>query len=717
MKKTLFIQTANEYLSKGFNCAYAHQDHKYPIGKDWKHLQNQMATIEELEAMISDVPEDKVNICIFTGKISDLIVVDIDDEQGYEELKKHGIELPETLTVSTGRGYHHYYRYSEDANIKTLAGVLEKVDIRAKGGLVVAPPSLHASGRQYKFVNEGTEIAEFPKDFATKMKELAKTTSSTEKKLTSTGREELLANRLKKGNRDQTLISVAGKLRMLGLSEEAILGALKLENRRSSEPLPESQVHKVVQSAMKYPYSAQAYELNDSGNAGRFTDDYGEVIKFDQDSGRWLYFNGKTWTSENSDSLVLEKLQARMSLIPNELDISEEPTEDEEKLIEKYKKFSLQSKNKSRLDAALDLSGRTLGVREAMFDRNLYSINTESGVIDLSTGKLQSHHPRQMLRKLSPVEYDAEATAPRWEQFLDEIFLGNKELIRWVQKAVGYSMSGSIEEEVFFILYGTGSNGKSKFIEVLDYILGDYSATAEFSSFTLKHNEGQGANNDIADLAGTRLVLASESNKGKRLNEALIKKLTGDRTMKARHLYKDYFEFPVTFKIWMATNYLPTITDDTDGTWRRLKLIPFQAQFKGEAADRHLYDKLIAEAPGILNWCLEGFRMWKSEGLGTCSDVEYKTEEFREDLDQITEFLEDYCITGPEHKVRALDFYKIYCEWAERNGAYAEKKSDFKAAMARRGFSIIKSNTNYYKGIGLKSSYQHMEGHSQAVSY
>ena len=249
------------------------------------------------------------------------------------------------------------------------------------------------------------------------------------------------------------------------------------------------------------------------------------------------------------------------------------------------------------------------------FDADGFKLNVQNGYIDLNDGTLHEHDKSLLMTKISAAEFTDKIECPRWLQFLNEIFDNDQELIRYVQKAIGYSLTASTQEQVMFILYGKGRNGKSVFLEIVAKILGDYAMGIQANSLMARKNSSNGHNEDVARLKGARVVITSEPNENERFDEGLIKQLTGDTRVTASFKGGRVFDYQPTYKIWLATNHKLIVRGTDDGIWRRLPLIPFTVQIPKEKVDKNLIQKLERELPAILNWAVEGCLLWQKEGL------------------------------------------------------------------------------------------------------
>jgi len=246
------------------------------------------------------------------------------------------------------------------------------------------------------------------------------------------------------------------------------------------------------------------------------------------------------------------------------------------------------------------------------------------------------------MTKVSPVIYDPEAQCPVWKKFLKEIFGKNRDLINFVQRALGWALTGDTSSQAMFILYGNGANGKSTFINTVMKLMGNYATSTPTETFMQK--KGDQASNDIARLNGRRFVSAMEAEYGGKLAEAVIKRLTGDDVISARFLYGEFFDFIPTFKIFMATNHKPKIGGMDNAIWRRIRMIPLEVSFSEDKQDRMLSRKLGNELPGILTWIVEGTLKWRKEGLGNTPAVLEATPAYRHEMSAIETFLGEMCI-------------------------------------------------------------------------
>ena len=445
----------------------------------------------------------------------------------------------------------------------------------------------------------------------------------------------------------------------------------------------------------------RAYTFDDMGNAERFVDLFGENVRYCYTEKKWYFYNSMRWSVDNLGVILrmadkcVEAMKAEAKLY---LQADEESGGDMAKAFEKHMKSSRSNKSKK---AMLNEIEHHLPILPIQMDRYKMALNTPSGIINLKNGDVKAHNPEYYFTKITSVDCAEAADCPRWLAFLDDIFAGDKDLIRYIQKAVGYSLTGSTAEQCAFFLYGTGRNGKSTFIDVIRDVFGDYAANIQPETIMVKSSQSNAINSDIARLKGARLVTSVEPNEGVRLNEGLLKQLTGDDTVTARKLYSEEFEFKPEFKLWMATNHKPIIRGTDTGIWRRIHMIPFDVQIPEDKVDKNLTHKLKAEMTGIFKWCIDGCLMWQREGLQLPAAVLKSVREYRREMDVISAFIEDKCTL--EGTVQASTLYAAYVSWADSNNEYCMSNTKFSTEIAKRFEKIKGRNYNYFTGISIRS--------------
>ncbi len=432
--------------------------------------------------------------------------------------------------------------------------------------------------------------------------------------------------------------------------------------------------------------------LTDLGNSKRFVQRYGAAIRYVPSWG-WLAWDGKRW---KRDALGDVYHMAKETVLNLHL-MSFLLENDEER--RKLRQHALRSENEARITAVISLaqSEQKIVASPEAFDRDPFLFNIENGTVDLRTGEIKPHNPGDLITRIASVTYNQDAACPRWETFLMEVFDNDVGLIKFIHRAVGYSLTGATNEQCLFMLHGSGSNGKSSFIETMKLLMGEYAATADFSTFLIQGRDG--IRNDIAGLAGSRFVTSIEVDEGRRLAESLIKQVSGGDTVTARFLHREFFEFRPIFKLWMAANHKPIVKGRDYAIWRRIKLIPFNVVFTEDRRDKRLIEKLQGELPGILNWAVGGCLLWQLNGLNPPEAVKSATEDYRNEMDTIKNFINECCEMYPGAQEGAGGLYRVYREWAGR-GAVSQTK--FGITLSEAGYEkIILQGRKFYRGICL----------------
>lgn len=375
-----------------------------------------------------------------------------------------------------------------------------------------------------------------------------------------------------------------------------------------------------------------------------------------------------------------------------------------EKAIAALTAWARQSEFEGRNAAALSMAQPMLYLPADKLDADPDLLGVANGVIDLRTFEHRPHRQADHISKTCGCGFDASATAPTWEAFITEVLGGDPSLISYIQRLVGYTLTGHRGEHLLPIFWGGGANGKSTLLGALQAMLGDYAGTA--APDLLLQRGGTEHPTGVADLQGRRLVIGSETGEAGRLNEERTKLLTGGDQLMARRMRQDFFKFMPTHQIVMQTNHKPKANGTDLGLWRRLKLIPFTVTIPAERRDAKLPEKLRAELPGILNWCLAGLRAYQQDGFQVPAAVEAATAAYRDDSDQLAGFLADCCVVGPKFTSTARDLFIAYTAWCDQNGERARSQKDLGTRMGERGFKVFRGTAGVrrYQGVGIASS-------------
>ncbi|MCJ1804217.1 phage/plasmid primase, P4 family [Staphylococcus warneri] len=444
---------------------------------------------------------------------------------------------------------------------------------------------------------------------------------------------------------------------------------------------------------------------DDTGNADRFIDRYGNLYKYSYIANKFYIYDGMKWKIDDKGS-IRKLIDEMIESIKDEKIIHGDDVTEEEarEFFQKYYKKTRGTQAKKNI--MNELMHRRPATPDD-FDRDDMLINVANGYIDLTSRELYKHDINKMFSQITNTDYTEKMQPAVWLDFLNDIFAGDQEVIRYIQKALGYSLTGSTREQIMFILFGKGRNGKSIFVEVISEILGDYSNNMQAKSLMVKKNDN--VNTDIARLSKARFVTSSEPNEGFRFDEGLIKQLTGGDKVTALFLYAEEFEYTPKFKIWVSTNHKPIIRGTDDGIWRRLVLIPFDVQIPEEKVDKDLKYKLLREAPAILNWMAEGAYMWMQEGLAMPEKLKEASKAYRNEMDVIEQFIEDECKRVDDGKVKAHELYELYKKWANDNGNYKMSNKDFGKKMKEKFEYKRITSGMFYFGLEIPMKYPGLE--------
>lgn len=628
---------------------------------------------------------------------SDLLVLDVDGEEGEKSLAQLLPDgAPATTIVGTGKGRHLYFRSNGKKRYKNLVSIQPGLDIRTDGGSVIAPPSIHANGNEYRFESE-VEPAPVPIWLEAILEQKGNTSpllSPEDIPLFFAGQS------IPQGTRNTVLQSIAGTLRRRGLGEKAIEAALLVDNvERCKPPLPEADVRDIAHRIIQYQPAQRNF--TDLGNAERLIDRFGEDLLFDFDSARWLIWDRSLWKPDRSDEIVLRAKDVARELFESAFGI------EDHKEAETIVKHAVSMESRYSISSMIKLAQPFVPITTEQLDSDPLLLNCRNRTIDLRTGDDFDPRKTDYITKQTGTDFDVTAACPRWEQFIHEIFDGDLEVASFVQRSIGYALTGDVSEQSLFVAHGSGANGKSTLIETLHAMLGDYSraTTPETVMSPSKARSGGQATPDVAMLPGLRFVSASETEESKALNEPLIKQLTGSDSILARHLYAEFFEFRPAFKLWLVTNHLPTVVGDDFAIWRRIKKIPFNVRFEGDQADHDLGAKLLDELPGILNWCILGCLEWQRRGLDTPGSIDDETERYRQSQDVFGDFVTDRVETVEAAVTTKKEFYQIYVDWCKENGESAITQRAVSMKLTDRGYveKRLHGGIRAWQGIAVRS--------------
>lgn len=333
------------------------------------------------------------------------------------------------------------------------------------------------------------------------------------------------------------------------------------------------------------------------------------------------------------------------------------------------------------------------------WDNDPWLLNTPQGIVSLRDGRLGPHYRGAYMTKSASAS--PKGDCPTWRQFLDTITGGDAELQAYLQRVAGYCLTGDIREHALFFAHGTGANGKSVFVNTLTEILGDYAQTAGMDLFMDSRNDRHPT--ELADLRGARLVVANETEQGRRWAESRIKSLTGGDRIRARFMRQDFFEYSPQFKLMVVGNHRPSIRNLDEAMRRRLQLIPFAVTIPQEKRDQRLPQRLLEERDGILAWAVEGCLLWQTEGLNPPDCVRAATEEYFEAEDAVARWLEENCELGDKRESTSADLFADWSQWCFSNGEAQGTQRRLTETLKGRGFAPTRTrDARGFRGVGVR---------------
>ncbi len=439
--------------------------------------------------------------------------------------------------------------------------------------------------------------------------------------------------------------------------------------------------------------------FTDKANGELFVRLYRDRVRYSPGIG-WLEWDGTRWRPDEDGAAQRYAKRVADHRMMEALAAGDPDTR------KKAKGDAVKCEAAKRILATLTMAQTEtpLIVPQRNLDHDHFLLNTSSGTVDLRTGALRDHDQADLITKRTGAAYDPDAECPRFEEFILEVLGGDRDLRWYVQKSLGYACTGDTREQCFWLAHGSGRNGKSTLFEAVREVLGDYARTAPAETFMPR--QARDSTNDIASLRGQRFVITNEAGEGRKFDEEVLKRMTGGDTVSARFMYREWFEFRPVMKLFIAANHRPEIRGQDDGIWRRVRLIPFEVSFRGRE-DRTLPTALRAEASGILRWLVQGAIGWFNEGLGTNQRVTEATDGYREESDELGEFVAECCVTGhPDHYYApSAGLYAAYAHWAKARGVQKPMTQTMLGRRLRdRGFKTDRSpsgTVRIWKGISV----------------
>lgn len=701
---------------------------------------------ETLRITEEDVPRyftNGQNVGIHVGEPSGWLVdIDLDTPEARKIASRF---LQATLT--SGRSSSpdsHWWYYAEGAEYRTFTDLPPNggtlLELRSTGHHTLVYPSVHPSGEQITWSESGLETQRVEADeLLEACRKLAAAT------LIARHLPELKDKRTNAGGgRHNLALALAGFLLRRGLSEEDVLTLLRAAwdaREFASDQIAQREAHRDLEGLVRdterkirdgeeatggrkleelvpglprkladfwgwkgslQDEGGKTYMRTDLGNAERFVGAHGGDVRWCTEASRWMLWDGAKWCWDEGAHAAHRLAHRCVRSIFKE---AENASDDQEaKAIASH---AVASQSASRIEALLSQAKPYLNISMDDLDRDVWLVNAGNGTLDLRTGTLREHLRGDLITKAVPFDYAPGAQAPRFMEFMEQV-LPDPEVRAFVQRYAGYSLTGSTAERVLAFLHGGGKNGKSTLVEALRETAGDYARNTTVETI-LSSRGGSQIPNDVAALKGARLVSAAEPEKNRRMAESKVKNLTGSDTVTARFMRGEFFDFKPEFKLWISMNHKPIIIGTDDAIWDRIRLVPFNQRF-ADNPDTGLPAKLAGERAGIFAWMVRGALDWYENGLGCPEAVAAATEEYREEMDTLGDFLEARCVVDPNATAPASKLYEQYGMWCDDTGERKETQTAFGARLAERGFESFRYSGGVnrglkgWRGIGIQSS-------------
>jgi P4 family phage/plasmid primase-like protien len=764
---SLRSDTITQMISDGWVLFPLQKNSKRPPEGTSGHLS---WTLRDSQDFMPELTSDDFNVGIVTGKASGIVVIDIDPKHGGTKEAVDGIAglVTRTRTHRTpSGGFHLIFRYPDGVeHVGNSVGRLAPgVDVRADGGYVVAPTS-RLDGTDYEVV-DSINIADLPPAILNKILPIDREVPDSHYQYPEDQWEDVVrwhrmnveeAKKAQEGERDDTAYRMLVRSFQLAhtvpdsvLSMDSVtedfrkkvpytLKGLSGKVERAWQfaevtPRPHPSVSipprasdgtgKTTPGWIKvtdYTPSAETLDderLTDSGNANRLVEIFKDRIRYCEGIG-WLIWNGKVWMPENENSAsVLQMVKEAQEYLYEDLaELLRNGAS--AKLAKNHIRYSLSH---TGLQNAMKLMQATYTIRLTAedLDSHTHLLTVTNGVVDLRSGMLYDHRPELHMTQLVNIVYDPEAEAPRWEQFLQEVMPEMPDMPAFLQRLVGYGITGEVSEHAMAIHYGRGSNGKSIFLDTLRSLFGAISSVADWSSFERKRDGAGGARPDLVRLRGSRLVTVNEADARASIDEAQIKRMASGDLITARALHQNEIEFKPNWLLQMATNAKPDIRGADEGIWRRVKLIPWTRFFEPHERDHGLGHTLLGEAQGILSWAVRGAVEWYASGLQEPERVRNATREYREAADILGGFIDEqehggWLVPEENKKVPSAWAFTLYKTWAATQG-YSDRdmlsQKAFKAALEERGFNTKRTmHGTVFLGLAANNDVQAVRGHT-----
>jgi P4 family phage/plasmid primase-like protien len=617
-------------------------------------------------------------------------VLDVDiknDSKGDTELEKilNGQPMIDTLTVRTGSGGKHYYfKSSEKLNTGNIEGYTG-LEIKNR---ITLPGSLYEGGADYRIINNIEPVA-MPQWLI----DLSKTIKNKSEKYQSFDIEKSEIKVLP-GERDDFLFRRGCSIRSIDFDYDVIFSELKKLNYKYCEPpLPMERVKIQADGAFKYP--PIEYFLDDVSDSKRLADYLQDNFRWCSIHNCWYYYGLGAWRRDEEELRIQEETKDAMVHFLKLF----KHVKDKNSIAH----FKAILRNFSRIKRILECMRSAVAIRVDDFDKNHMMFNCNNGTFNLNDLSFATHNRKEYHTKQANVNFDEKAETPKiFIDFINDIFKGDQELIRYVQKILGYSLTGGIGEQEFYIFYGEGNNGKSQLIRCISLVMDSYAHHLGADKIMAdKHRDNS---TYLAQLKNIRALFCSESGNTRTLDSDLLKTLTGEYEFTVAQKYEKPIKFKISAKVFLVTNNKPNIKDTTEGMWRRVRLIPFTYEVPKEKRIKDYGDVLYAAGPsGILNWLLEGYKLYRIEGLEPPASVKKESQEYRNEEDLLLQFLNEKCVKSESSKLLLADIFKKFEDFAKDYNLHVTIKRLAKDLRSKKYFIEHSGEGKRVCGIAWKA--------------
>lgn len=665
----------------------------------------------------------ETNWAVACGRDSGVFVVDIDPRHdGFQSIADYqdtAGQLPNTLTALTGGGGRHlFFAYPAESTVGNRTSWIQGVDVKSDGGYVILAPSNHASGAHYSWQNwdspdDEPMIAPAPDSLVLSITQKGATGDS-DFELPD---DESFLQGIDEGLRNDTIFRWACSFRRRNGDSSKNIAWMVIQRAAAActPPYPEDEARTCLESAWSQDHSdpgrpdillgtgGENESLTDRGNARRLIALRGNDIRFVPAWG-WMYWDDGRWVRDEVNRVKSWAREEVPALIEREAAAMEGDRLGQRR----HRKHGLLAQNQGPQNAMLasaENDSRIISHPDD-FDSDDMIIACRNGVVDLRTGELREATRDDLVSQNTDITYDPGADQTRWLDFLAETLNGDEDVIEYVQRAAGYSLTGSNREEIFFIISGPPASGKSSFLDGLGTAMGTYSTVAQADTFMYRRNQSS-TDNAVAHLAGRRLVTMSEIREGESFSEAAIKQFTGGDKVTGKFLYREPFQFRPQAKLWIGTNHDPIAKDDA--MWRRIRKIPFPKTVPEEDRDKSLKDYLCNKEEGamaVLVWAVQGAMKWNQKGLVEPLKISQETAAYRQIQDRDTAFINDVLNINVTGEVSTLnDVYAAYRLWCDKFGERPKQISVFRNMLTRKDINVEHGNTVIVHNVTLKTAY------------